>query len=121
MKKEMYLGTDGRKREMPNLFKLLEVWKRHPKEEEGLKEEFQTMFDKYIVSGTLKEQGFATLDVFKGTKRSLKVRLDTMKITLKACPELAEEIARQEECVKWLLKKLDRRIRKIKIAETNKV
>lgn len=121
--KEKYLGTDGKKREMPNIGKLLAVWDRHPEAETKEKEKINTMFEKYVVSGKHKEMGLTTCGIFEETVKRLKERVNTIKTIYKTRkgknPEMDKEDERQIDCLKWVLKRLNRRIRKIKISEDN--
>lgn len=111
---EKYLGVDGNERDMPNLFRLMESWKKNPEEEEKEKEAMNTMFEQYVVSGKLKENGLTTLGIFEETVRNLKIRIKTRAIYADGDPEHADESNRQIRCIKWMIKGLERRIRKLK-------
>ena len=121
--KEKYLGTDGKKREMPNIEKLLKVWNRHSEAEAKEKEKMNTMFEKYIVSGKYKDMGMTTCVIFEETVKRLEERVDTIKTIYKTRkgknPEIDREDERKIDCLKWVLSGLNRRIRKIKISEVN--
>lgn len=111
---EKYLGIDGKERDMPNLSRLMESWEKNPEEEEKEKEAMNAMFEQYVVSGKLKENGLTTLGIFESTVRNLKTRIKTNEIYVKGHPGYAEESNRQIRCIKWMIKGLERRIRKLK-------
>lgn len=121
--KEKYLGTDGKKREMPNIGKLLKVWGRHSEAEAEEKEKMATMLEKYVVSGRYKDMGMTTCGIFEETVKRLEERVDTIKTIHKTSkgknPEMDRKDERKIDCLKWVLKGLNRRIRKIKNSEAN--